>query len=581
MRSTADPQQHGSGAGPETKRKELRFAVVRHAERADTSFDTEWPFSDDAKTYPYDPPITPLGRQQAKDCGQRLLQLSGPGDTTASWRTAITSPYFRCVETAVEICKATGASLMIDEGWGEVRFSEFFEKERSTGQTRTMQFLASYVLQKGIKLHNVDAPRGKIRDDLRPETTAQARERYASKFMEYLDKALLSQSSFIVVTHGDSLPSCLSLFHAYRQAEVLSVPFCGMLVGRLEQPLPVSKLLEFKQTLAGARSTSNACGKSGSLDGLCLIETTCKLEGYPEGHLAPESSTLPSTFTRPPKSRFHSSFILRRAQSFANTDNSTCATFQDMRQLKKQAAPAGLPPLDESPSPRPERAVESDTEDDVGEDFGFLAIDPKVLELGLVRKPEALTAVTSSTAISTQIDSVGESAKETCESDVNSSSCEYDYSVEAAIDVVSTGSAGACWTSEMAGLLTDPTFKKMPSCRGASRPKTKGQLTCSPMSCLRIGPFARMPSSPDSRRLSISSKGSESAGSIGPIPGPILPVPFLQDPKDVKFTAITGLGNARQRLKFPDSDSSLDLSSIEANSLWERRQLRRPPPLPI
>jgi hypothetical protein len=87
---------------------------------------------------------------------------------------------------------------------------------------------------------------------------------------------MLSQTSVIVVSHGESLPGCLPLFRDYRSTEVVSTPFCGMIIGRLEQSLAAkrrSAQLEF----TGAPSTSNANAIAGILDGLSVIETNCEV----------------------------------------------------------------------------------------------------------------------------------------------------------------------------------------------------------------------------------------------------------------------------------------------------------------
>merc|ERR1719313_2041236 len=99
------------------------------------------------------------------------------------------------------------------------------------GLTRKHEFLAEYSAEKGVKLRNAEAPCGVVWNNKTVETCREARERYARNFAVCLDRAMLSQSSFIVVSHGESLPGCLPLFPAYRGAEVTSVPFCGMVVG--------------------------------------------------------------------------------------------------------------------------------------------------------------------------------------------------------------------------------------------------------------------------------------------------------------------------------------------------------------
>jgi broad specificity phosphatase PhoE len=278
------------------KKKELRYAIVRHAERADSCWHSDWCFSKDAQAYPFDPPLTPNGVHQARACGARLQQLEPPQE---GWSVVICSPFLRCLQTAVEICKATGASLIIDEGWGEVRFREMLETEMSNtqqGLTRPYQFLARYVEQEGVKLRNPDAPCGNVLDEKAPESLQDARVRYARKFVLGLDRAMLSQSSVIVVSHGESLPGCLPLFKDYRNAEVISAPFCGMVVGRLEQPSTAKarSVAQLSADITGIPTTSDASAMSGILDGLSVIEMNCEVRQLPAATPTQELGRLPA-----------------------------------------------------------------------------------------------------------------------------------------------------------------------------------------------------------------------------------------------------------------------------------------------
>ena len=52
----------------------LSVGVVRHGERADSSFD-DWCLSEDAAMYPHDPPLTAKGIQQSKKLALALEEL--------------------------------------------------------------------------------------------------------------------------------------------------------------------------------------------------------------------------------------------------------------------------------------------------------------------------------------------------------------------------------------------------------------------------------------------------------------------------------------------------------------------------
>jgi broad specificity phosphatase PhoE len=604
-------------------RKELRCAIVRHGERADTCWESDWPFSDDAKAYPYDPPLTSVGHDQAKACGERLVKLSVPG-ADDSWPTTISSPFFRCVQTAVEICRATGAPLLIDENWGEVRFSEFFNADAGvqiSGLTRTPQFLAAYVHGKGVTLLNADAPGGKERTDFRPETRPGARDRYAKAFVGCLDRAILSQSSFIVVSHGESLPACFPLFPDYHEADVVAVPHCGMVVGRLELPLSAKNLLEFKRKLPGPGSKS-----FDIIDGLCVIDTTCTLQGGPEEIVEPEGGDSPDLIPSR-KSRFRASFMLRKAQGARASKSPACATFKDLRPLKKPVdlSGSGSPLQVSTPLDVIERGIELDDVKlgEVPQKDDYFETAVEYLDLvHLPLKAKRQVSDLSTQPASTQIDSSDPKVPDLDISDMDSSSLEREYTAEAAIDVAESAEEGAQTAFELAGILTDPTFKKMPSCRAVKWPQQRrggktalGPLSCSPMSCARMGPFA--PRSPDSKARGAGTAGCTPWGPFAQGPsspdsnGRVISSRFAaryatedaakgtSDSADQSKTsrkeesadprAIEGIQRSKDEASASQSKTSrkeapeepLDLMAIEGNSLFARRRSRRPVPLAI
>ena len=274
------------------KRGELRYAVVRHAERADAAWDDDWACSADAKAYPFDAPLTPAGVQQAQASGARLRQLEPPQE---GWGVVICSPFFRCVQTSIEVCKATGASLIIDHDWSEVCFPEMLEaREKQQGLTRPHEFLAEFVAQAGVNLRNPDAPRGLVWDRKRSECLQDARVRYARKFVVCLDRAMLSHTSFIVVSHGECVPGCLQLLPEFRGAEVVSTPFCGMVVGRLEQSSARRKRSPLHVEITGTPSASDAHALATLLDGLSVIETNCEIRRLTEALAKPGWGSLPA-----------------------------------------------------------------------------------------------------------------------------------------------------------------------------------------------------------------------------------------------------------------------------------------------
>ena len=110
-------------AAPTSLRRSARLAqtgsvwVVRHGERADVA-DGEWWIT--AKR-PHDPPLTPLGLRQARAAG--LALVGQRVDCIYS------SPFYRCVQTALGIAEALGGGLKvkIEPGLGEMLHHEWFD----------------------------------------------------------------------------------------------------------------------------------------------------------------------------------------------------------------------------------------------------------------------------------------------------------------------------------------------------------------------------------------------------------------------------------------------------------------------
>jgi broad specificity phosphatase PhoE len=178
--------------------------------------------------YPLDPPLTDDGVRQAQETGERL-QRQGP---EGRWNVVISSPFQRCVQTALEICVVTGAGLLIDQSWGEVHSAQVAEVygKGERRYVRPYDDLVQMVAKRGVALRNPQKPCG---HPVPQETTQDARVRYARKFLKYLERALLSSTSFIVVSHGEAFPGCCPLFPQLRAMDVTRASYCAFVLGNL------------------------------------------------------------------------------------------------------------------------------------------------------------------------------------------------------------------------------------------------------------------------------------------------------------------------------------------------------------
>ncbi|CAE8631297.1 unnamed protein product, partial [Polarella glacialis] len=118
------------------------FGVIRHTARADEMGATwkgaSWFQSEDFKRYPYDPPLSDEGLEEAGQVAERVSNFLGALPDSAKIHVVVSSPYLRCIQTAAAVCRRLGSSsvrLIVDLGLGEVYGPEIFgdlEPERST-----------------------------------------------------------------------------------------------------------------------------------------------------------------------------------------------------------------------------------------------------------------------------------------------------------------------------------------------------------------------------------------------------------------------------------------------------------------
>ena len=72
-----------------------RLIVLRHGERADADKSQEWK----DPVYPYDPPLTVLGHEQAKEAAVRIHASLASTENVR----VVCSPFLRCLQTATHI----------------------------------------------------------------------------------------------------------------------------------------------------------------------------------------------------------------------------------------------------------------------------------------------------------------------------------------------------------------------------------------------------------------------------------------------------------------------------------------------
>lgn len=216
----------------------LRLAILRHGERADQANPKMWFKSMLGRRYPFDPPLTLTGAKQAKSVAKELFAKYG------DFSVVVSSPFIRCIETAVEICRVFNCGLCIDRQLGEVFSPAYFGPWDLPGpKMRSPEEICAYV-PNDVRIVGVGDDEGsKSNAEGFIGTTPQWPEkngklRLAIRVEQLSEKAgKLGGANLVLVTHGDCVAGCLAL--ASTKAEltapvVSKVPYCGFVV--LERP---------------------------------------------------------------------------------------------------------------------------------------------------------------------------------------------------------------------------------------------------------------------------------------------------------------------------------------------------------
>jgi broad specificity phosphatase PhoE len=206
--------------------------VVRHTDRADCNFsvvdDEFWSNCVDSQAWPLDPPLSDDGVKAAQELGDRIAMFAN--DHGSGFHVVITSPYKRCIQTALEITKKLGdsTSIFVDRALGEIFNAETLGcMEQPRNVVRPVEgWQASW----GGHVDCMHRAMG----EWPPwgESVEDARFRYASTFLSYLRRGANSWNNFLLVTHGDGVAACLSMMPFSAGKCVTGVAFGGMFLAK-------------------------------------------------------------------------------------------------------------------------------------------------------------------------------------------------------------------------------------------------------------------------------------------------------------------------------------------------------------
>eukprot|EP00435_Cladocopium_sp_Y103_P066390 s893_g28.t1 len=215
-------------SGPSKRGPSAVVAVVRHAERADNmqTFDT-WGCSKDAESFPHDPPITARGAEQAEQQLADELKMK-----EMDFEVIVSSPFLRCLQTALILAEKFDAKVLIDQELGEVMGPPVFETKPPL-PPRPWSNLKATLKASAISADSHERLRAGRLMGKGPEwkeSLQQARLRYVKRYLDYLRRARHTKKSCMLVTHGHMVQACASVLPVNQHRKIISVDYCGAAV---------------------------------------------------------------------------------------------------------------------------------------------------------------------------------------------------------------------------------------------------------------------------------------------------------------------------------------------------------------
>ena len=215
------------------------IGVLRHTERFDSAFATldggYWLGSRESKEFPYDPPLSDNGVSHATQIGQNVRRATNEFDVVV--HSVATSPYLRCVQTALEVCCQLGpdTNLIVDCSLGELYGPHCMgtTEPKKAPLIRDIRHIVQLCRSRGITCE----PQYVGQWPTWPEDLQSARRRFAKCFLKYLRRSVRVRRNFLIVSHADCVGSALSMMPSQGVAIVEKIEFGGMLLAhRLLRP---------------------------------------------------------------------------------------------------------------------------------------------------------------------------------------------------------------------------------------------------------------------------------------------------------------------------------------------------------
>lgn len=199
--------------------------LVRHSERLDY-VDKEYSKTPEGQEWPWDAPLTARGWILAREVAAEFAALQ----EEMKFALIATSPYRRCVETAMAIAKASKLPIVLDQEIGEVWERKMGDEKLPWRSPQGLQEML-----KGYQVLNPLLPEGGYklfgRKPTFPETLSKARSRMVVRFDTYIRQSESLHQNFIICTHADGLAAALNMFER-GSADVSGIDFCSRILAK-------------------------------------------------------------------------------------------------------------------------------------------------------------------------------------------------------------------------------------------------------------------------------------------------------------------------------------------------------------
>lgn len=228
------------GTKPKPKAPFVQTVVIlRHSERRD-QVDPTYKDCEEGRAWPFDPPLTEKGVKLAQDVALELAEVHAQ----AQFTTIITSPFYRCMQTAAELVKVLKLPVILDQEVGEV-WDEAMGPERPPH--RSPIELEAMAKELGMTVKNPRLPESGIKLFGKlgkfPETTRDGHHRCSVRVEQYIQESAATRQNFIIVSHVPAVAAMMDIFQ-HGMCHLEKMQYCARVVAKRSSTARLSSALD-------------------------------------------------------------------------------------------------------------------------------------------------------------------------------------------------------------------------------------------------------------------------------------------------------------------------------------------------